>query len=341
MKSSPMYGIGLPQRARREAALAGGFLTRIMMTLFLGLALIIGFTQRSSAQVQIMGSLANFDVRYPNSLPNDLEIVLYGAGLSTNCVRGAYFNGQWGAPVSITGGVNTDPTSPAFGLDCVVIRYAGAPLPSLVGQLRHFGVRLKIGCAVAHQEVWWTINGVRINRPCDPHITWICTTTGWLVCVANPTPVPFYVYGCRFFPVATNAPLPLLSQLNTSINPVQFGSPTWIPLQPPGPNRVFCIQPWCRIYFRVQVTRWRPIVFQMAARNVDENVLPLPGPPTGNVPPDPNDFDGQNGTMVILTDRPTHEMAEDLNSDGAVGIPDFNQLRGAFGTTSQDATQTQ
>ena len=78
----------------------------------------------------------------------------------------------------------------------------------------------------------------------------------------------------------------------------------------------------------------------MAARNVDETILPLPTQ-TGPVSPDPNDFDGNNGTMVILTDRPTQEMAEDLNGDGAVGIPDFNRLRAAFGTTSQDATQTQ
>ena len=339
MKTPPMYDNSVSQRSRLAAALACGLMTKAM-ALFLGLSLLIGFTQRGSAQVQIMGSLANFDVRYPNSLPNDLEIVLYGAGLLTNCVQGTFFNAQWGAPVSITGSVNTDPTSPAFGLDCVVIRYAGPPLPGLVGQLRHFGVRLKIGCAVAHQEVWWTINGVRINRPCDPHITWICTTTGWLVCVANPTPVPFYVYGCRWFPVATNSALPLLVQLNTSITPTAFGSATWNPLQPPGPNRVFCIQPWCRIYFRIQVTRWRPVVFQMAARNVDETVLPLQATGT-NPPPDPNDFDGQNGTMVILTDRPTQEMAEDLNADGGVGIPDFNRLRAAFGTTSQDATQTQ
>ena len=34
-------------------------------------------------------------------------------------------------------------------------------------------------------------------------------------------------------------------------------------------------------------------------------------------------------------------MPEDLNSDGAVGIPDFNQLRAVFGTTSGDAGQTQ
>ena len=325
---------------RRIVTLGGGFIP-MAMSLFLGLALLIGFTQPGSAAgVQIMGQLANFDVRYPASLPNDLEIVIYGPGLSTNDVRGTYFNSSWGQPVSITSSINTDITSPAFGLDCVVIRYAGPPQPGLVGQLMHFGVRTRLGAAIAHQEVWWTINGQRIQRPCDPHITWICTTTGWLVCVGNPTPVPIYVYGCRWFPVATNTPLPLLNQLNTTILPAQFGASTWIPLQPPGPNRVFCIQPWCRIYFRIVVTRWRPVVFQMAARNIPESVLPLPVSNTAGTP-DPNDWDGNQGTMVILTDRPTQEMAEDLNGDGVVGIPDFNQLRSVFGQTSPDAAQTQ
>jgi len=319
-----------------------GFFNRTMFLSFgltLLIALLFGNVSRGlAAGVQIMGSLANFDVRYPASLPNDLEIVLYGAGLQTNAVAGTWFNSQWGGPVSITGSVNTDPTSPAFGLDCVVVRYAGPPLPAAVGSLLHYGVRLRIGAAVAHQEVWWTINGQRILRPCDPHITWICTSTGWLVCVANPTPAPIYIYGCRYFPVATNAPLPLLNQMNTSIQPQQFGAANWTPLPPPGPNRVFCLQPWCRIYFRVQVVRWRPIVFQIAARNVPESVLPLPSGPDG---PNPNDWNGEQGTMVILTGRPTQEMAEDLTGDGAVGIPDFNQLRTVFGTTSPDGSQTQ
>lgn len=331
---------------------ACGLIKRVT-ALSLGIGLAIGLLMGSApsgmaAGAQIMGSLANFDVRYPNSLPNDLEIVLYGAGLTVNDVAGAWdsnfllggLGAQWGPPSSITGSVNTDPTSPAFGLDCVVIRYAGPPRPAMVGKLLHFGVRLRLGAAVAHQEVWWTINGQRINRPCDPHITWICTSTGWLICVGNPTPVPMYVYGCRFFPVGPSAPLPLLNQMTTIIQPQQFGAQGWTPLQTPGTGRVFCIQPWCRIYFRVTVVRWRPIIFQVAARNVDEGTLPLPGNnPTP--PPDPNDFDGQNGTMVILTARPTHEMAEDLNNDGAIGIPDFNQMRSFFNTTSQDLGQTQ
>ncbi len=40
--------------------------------------------------------------------------------------------------------------------------------------------------------------------------------------------------------------------------------------------------------------------------------------------------------MAILTTRATHEFAEDLNNDGVVGIPDFNQFRGQFGQRSED-----
>ena len=286
-------------------------------------------------QVQIVGSLPNFDVRYPNSLPNDLEIVLYGDGITPASIINTYPNPQWGPASSITGSVNNDPTSPGFGLDCVVVRYSGSPLPSLAGQMLHFGVRLRIGTPIAHQEVWWTINGVRINRPCDPHVTWICTTNGWLVCVANPTNVPIYVYGCRFFQPATTASLPQLVQLNTNINPTAFGAPGWTPVPPPGTGPVFCIPGWCRIYFRVITTTWRPIVVQIAARNVPEQVLPLPPGTNG---PNPNDFDGQNGTMAILTVRPTQEFREDINGDGSVGTPDFNMLRLRFGTQSVDVT---
>lgn len=296
------------------------------------LGLLVGGAATAAAQVQITGGLANFDVRYPNSLPNDLEIVIYGDGLTPASVINTYPNAQWGPAQSITGSINTDPTSPAFGLDCVTIRYAGPPLPSLVGQMLHFGVRLRIGAVVAHQEVWWTINGIRILRPCDPHIVWICTTRGWLICIGNPTPSPIYVYGCRFFSPATTAPLPQLAQLNTNIDPQQFGG-TWQPVQPPGAGPVFCIAPWCRIYIRVISTTWRPIVFQIAARNVPEQILPLPPGTTG---PNPNDFDGQNGTMAILTTRPTQEFREDINGDGGVGNPDFQLLRQRFNTVSPD-----
>lgn len=328
---------------RRDTPLACGIFRKAMSPILLIALLIVNVPRGHAAGAMFTGNLANFDVRYPPSLPNDLEIVLYGDGLKTNDVAGAYLNSRWGAPVSITGSVNTDFSSPAFRLDCVVVRYAGPPLPALVGSVLHFGVRLRIGAVVTHQEIWWSINGQRILRPCDPQIIWSCTTNGWLVCVANPTTQPMYVYGARFFAVSTNAPdgtirlLPTLDQLNTGIIPSQFGATDWTTLALPpdvfGPSRVFCIPAWCRTYFRVPGANRLPIVFQIAARNVPEAVLPLPA---GTMAPNPQDWNGENGTMAILTTRPTLEYAEDLNNDGVVGIPDFNQLRSSFGATSQD-----
>ncbi len=300
--------------------------------------------------VAISGNLANFDVRYPTSLPNDLEVVIYGDFLPptpTNpapCVIGTWNTNnllgglgvQWGQASSITQTVNTDPTSPGFGLDCIVIRWAGPPRPAMVNQMVHFGVHLRPGCAVHHQEVWWTINGTRINRPCDPHITWICTRTGWVICIGNPTPFPIYVYGCRHFTPATTATLPNLNQLNFGINPAQFGAPGWTPVQIPGGGPVLCLQPWCRIYIRVVVTTWRPPIFQIAVRNVANEQFPLQPAPDGG--PNPNDFNGEMGTMMIMTTRPTQEFAEDINGDAVVGIPDFNMWRTRNGAVSQDLT---
>ena len=299
------------------------------------------------AQVRISGNLANFDVRYPPSLPNDLEVVIYGdfgpPSPTAPCVLGTWNTNillgglgvQWGTASSITQSVNTDPTSPAYLLDCIIIRWSGPPRPAMVNQMVHFGVHLRPGCAVAHQEVWWTINGQRIGRPCDPHITWICTRTGWIICVANPTPFPFYVYGCRHFSPATTAPLPNLNQLNFGMNPAQFGG-TWQPVQLPGGGPVLCIQPWCRIYIRVTSITWRPVIFQIAVRNVTNEQLQLQPAPDGG--PNPNDFDGQNGTMMIMTTRATQEFAEDINGDAVVGIPDFNMWRSRNGTVSPDLT---
>ncbi len=305
------------------------------------------------AQVQITGSLGNFDVRYPASLPNDLEVVIYGdfgtaAGVS--CVIGTWNTNnllgnppvgvQWGPASSITQSVGNDPNSPGFGLDCITIRWAGPLRPALVGQMVHFGVHLRPGCIVHHQEVWWTINGTRILRPCDPHITWICTTRGWIICVGNPNPFPIYVYGCRHFAPAPTVLLPTLNQMNLGMNPVQFGAAAWTPIQLPG-GRVTCLQPWCRIYLRVFTTTWRPIIFQIAARNVSDQQFPLQPAPDGG--PNPNDFqptlegDGL-GTMMIMTTRATQEFREDITGDGTVGQPDFNLLRSRFGTSSQDLT---
>jgi hypothetical protein len=317
------------------------------LSLFLAL-LIGGISHALGAGVMITGGLANFDVRYPPSLPNDLEIIIYGDGLKPGDVIDTWDSSiplgdppvaaGWGKASSITPGVNTDPTSPAFGLDCVIVRYAGPPNPAAVGHMLHFGVRLRVGAAVAHQEVWWTLNGQRILRPCDPHVTWICTTRGWLICIANPTPNNIYVYGVRYFEPAPTGRLPLLSDLTTYIQPEAFGATSWtsvpLPSLPgvPAPH-VYCIPPWCRIYIRVVTTTWRPIIFQVAARNVPDEVFPLP---QGTAGPNPNDWNGEQGTMAILSGRSTQEYGEDVNGDGAVGLPDFNMLRTRFGTVSED-----
>jgi hypothetical protein len=202
----------------------------------------------------------------------------------------------------------------------------------------HFGARLKPGAVGAHQEIWWTINGQRILRPCDPHISWICTPRSWLVCLQNPNPFPIYVYGCRFFPIGAGFRLPLLNQMTTSINPSNFGATSWSPLALPGGQRVFCLQPWCRIYVRVPVITWRPLIFQIAARNVPESVFPLRPGVEG---PDPDDFNGEQGTMAILTTRPTQEFSADLTNIGAVGTAAFNEFRRQAGSISEDASQTQ
>jgi hypothetical protein len=179
-------------------------------------------------------------------------------------------------------------------------------------------------------------------RPCDPHISWICTHANWLVCIANPTPNPIYIYGCRWFQVPLSLALPTLDQLTTAIDPAQFGG-QWTSVPPPA-GRVFCIPPWCRIYFRVSVDRWRPIIFQIAARNVPEEVLPLPTPPGVTPVPDPSDWNGEQGTMAILTTRATVEFGSDLTdptggpADGIVGISDFGILRTEFGQPNPDTS---
>jgi hypothetical protein len=342
MNTNPTNAALLDRQEHKRGAI---FIRRLISrALFLGVGLSLGFgllmgsaARGWAAGVAISGGLHNFDVRYPNTipgLPNDLEVIVYGAGLTTADVVGTYSNPQWGSANSITASVGNDPTSPGFGLNCITVRWVGAPTTALVGQMRHFGVRMKIGAAVAHQEVWWTLNGQRINRPDAPQVTWISSTTNWLVCVANPTPNPIYVYGSRWFAPGTNAALPSLSQLNTTINPTVFGAAGWTNLALPV-GQVFTIQPYGRIYFKVSVTPARPIVFQLAARNVSESQLPLP---VGTAGPNPADIDptGEFGTTSILTTRASQEFAEDINGDGAVGTPDFNALRTRFGTISQD-----
>lgn len=307
--------------------------------------MILGFAGvlTATAQVQISGPLSNFDVRYPPSQPNDLEIILYGDGLSAKDILSTWVNAFWGAPDSIEEGVNNDPTSPAFGLDCVIIRYKGPPLPNQVGQNLHFGVSLRPWAVVAHQEVWWTKDGVRLVRPCDPHITWFCTTRHWLICIANPTPIPIYIYGCRWFPIPTGIPLPPLTALNTGINPAVINQ-DWIRVPLPGGQPTLCIPPWCRIYIRIPITTWRPIVFQIAARNIpfDDERLPLktdtePDPQDVRLIEDPTGAPELIGTMAILTTRPAHGVLPDLTCDGRVNIRDvIVGIRPHFGFMSED-----
>lgn len=297
-------------------------------------ALLLGLAgQLSAAGVQLPGALASFDVRYPNSLPNDFEIYLYGDGLATNDVVGTHNNPHWGPANSLTASVNNDPTSPAFGLNCITIRWVGPPLPAQVGQMRTFGVRLRIGTAVAHSELWWTINGFRIQQPEAAQVIWHATKNGWLIEINNANTVPIYVYGARYFAPATNSSLPTLAQLTTAVNPATFGAAGWTTLALPGGVQVFEIPARAYIFLRVSSVPLRPVVFQIAGRNVSAATLPLPGGTTG---PNPNDFNGTDGTMTIQTTRAAQEFSEDLTGDGAVGTPDFNQLRLRFGTTSQD-----
>jgi hypothetical protein len=324
------------------------FFKRTLSVPVLLIAMLAGAPSDGSASgVRTTGSLENIDVRYPPSLPNDLEIILYGDGLTTSDVVGTWNSSNpagsapgigWGTASSLSSTVNTDPNSPAFGLDGVVIRYAGPPRPALVGDLAHFGVRLRIGAVAQHREVWWTINGQRILRPDALQVSWHCTKNGWLISVYNPNPIPEYVYGVRYFQIAAGVPLPLLNQMITAIQPQQFGAADWTYLSLPGNVRVYGISPFNRIYFRVPVVRWRPIIFQIAGRTVPESVLPLP---PGTIGPNPDDFNGEQGTMFIGTTRATQEFPEDFNGDGVVGIPDFNQLRSVFGTVSEDASQIQ
>lgn len=341
MKSNQPRVARHTRHERRPGVIGVRRLVSRAMFLSCGLSLLLGLlpgsaTPGRAAGVQITGQLLNFDVRYPNSLPNDLEIYVYGAGLTINDVLTNYPNPFWGqAQQPYAAGVNTDTSSPAYGLNYVGARYAGPQLPASVGQMLHFGVRLKIGAAVVHQEVWWTLNGQKILRPAQPQVTWISSSNNWLICIGNPTPSPIYVYGPRWFAPATNSALPQLSQLITTINPVSFGAAGWTNLTLPGSVQVFAIPAYTPIYFKVSVTPARPIVFQMAARDVSDAVLPLP---SGTTAPNPNDFNGEIGTMSILTTRPTLEFAEDLNGDGVVGIPDFNQLRSRFGQTSPDVS---
>lgn len=300
------------------------------------------------------GKLSNFDVRYPPSRPNDLEIRLYGnfwdpdleerqPGAWRRCITRVYNTGQehagkrigWERPTpeewEILPNWTGDPTSPGFGLDCIRIRYAGSNEGRIPGQLYHFGVSLRPGKDVLHQEVWWSFNGIPEIRACDPKITWICTTRFWIVCVENPSPNPFYIWGCRWFPLPPNSPLPFLHDLVTNIQPPDGSQ--WNNVLLPGTAPTFCLQPWCRIYLRIPRTTWRPIVFQIPIRNVSAEVLQLP---SSMNPEDDISDDGSLGTMVIQTERPTEQFVADTTGDGGVGLDDYANLVREWGMVSED-----
>jgi len=310
-------------------------------------ALLLGLAHAASAQVTPVGSLGNFDVRYGpinGVLPDDLDIYLYGDGLTCDDVVWTWNTDillggaglQWGR--AICGGpvVNTDPTSPAFGLDCIRVRYAGPERPAMIGRLVHAGVHLRPGTQIEHQEIWWTKGGERIRRPCDPHIRWVWhrTTRTWIICIANPTAEPFYVYGYRWFlpfPTLTGqVVLPTLNELQTGMRPEAFQT-QWQPIPDvatgvPFP-RIVCIPPWCRIYIRIQIpiTICRPIVFQVGLANSDFG---------GNPPVDPAPDDER--TAMIVTMRPSERPDADIDADGVVGIRDRNLLRSEYLQESQD-----
>jgi hypothetical protein len=293
------------------------------------------------AQVTPMGSLGNFDVRYPPSLPNDLDILLYGADISCNSVIWTWNTNiqlgsppvgvQWGLGVCADEGINTDPASPAFGLRCIRVRYAGPARPDLIGRLVHFGVHLRPGTQVEHQEIWWTLNGQRLVRPCDPHIRWIWYSVirTWVVCIANPTQEPFYVYGWRWFLPTPALPLPTINDLTTDINPERFQA-QWQTIPDVAPGVAFpgiiCIPPWCRIYIRIPITLTvcRPIVFQVATTAVEIT----------DPPPFPNPDDER--TTLVMTTRAAAQPPGDITADGQTGVPDLAELRLGFGQMSED-----
>jgi len=317
--------------------------------LFGGLMMAVSTNSPTHAQAalpggaQAFGNLSNFDVRYPASLPNDLEIVLYGSGIDPTDIKNTWntdipLNGVnlgWGQAVPQPITINNDPTSPAYGLDCLSLRYAGPPRPELVGKMVHAGVALKPWINPPAWEVWWTINGQRVLRPCDPKINWfwVTRTREWVICVENPTPSPIYVYGCRWFlpVVAAGTRLPFLNDLTTTMNPAQFGSQGWTFVDPVG-SPTKCILPWCRIYIRVKLTTTKcyPIIFQIASRNGP--LSESPRDTAGML----NDWNGDQGTMMIVTQRPVQQPDGDLNCDGVVGTPDFNIFRQNFGIPNED-----
>ncbi|MEL6328787.1 MAG: hypothetical protein AAFR38_03930 [Planctomycetota bacterium] len=304
--------------------------------------------------VNFEGSLENADVRYPPSLPNDVEIVLYGPDLSADAVRRVWNTDillrdpddpmnriglEWGLP-TIEEDIDLDPNSETFGMVCLTIRWQGPERPDLVGKMVHIGVTLRNGFVPVRSEIWWTRDGQRLNRPCDPRIRWFCWNDFWVICIENNTPRPFYLYGCRWFAPPVGATLPQLEQLTFE----NLENAPWTALPPPpspfGP--VFCLQPKCRIYLTIPVRRWRPVIFQWAARNTPEPLqFPLDVPEPRDWLPDPSgNPDGGLGTVFIGQSRAVQTFQSDLNGDGIVNILDVGPLRQEFDMISQDVGGT-
>lgn len=333
------------------------------------------------AQVMIEGgTIENADIRYPQTdpLPNCLDLVFYGTDLDPECVRSVWNTDillrsdpdvqdpiglEWGSAAEIFVTQDNDPNSETFGLDCLVVRYKGPERPDLVGRLVHVGASIVPGKAVVKTEIWWTRENptggpaIRLRRPCDPRITWICRDNTWIVCVENNTSEPMYLYGCRFFGFPAGADVDILPQLEDltfpNLDPMQFGT-EWVNVPLPDQGVIpdlgfdlapgfYCLRPKCRIYLPVTVTRWFPIVFQLAARNSPED-LQLPPPFLPENGPNPSDFvlepgspDGGVGTIFIGQSRPSLSFQSDLNGDGVVNIMDALELGREFNSVSPDA----
>jgi len=286
------------------------------------------------AQARTPGELKNIDIKYPcftdqssgaMFYPDDVEIVCYGPELRASDVVWTYNTGSAGSPSGLGWGPGqvserldfNDPQNPAFpgnGMNCVSIRWAGAPRPDLEGKFVHIGVHFKPTSGAVHCEIWWTIDGVRITTACDPKLTYICSRTTITICIENPYSFPLYITGCRFFQPTTTA-LPRLEDLVTGLNPERFGG-QWIPAPAPAP--VICLAPWCRIYVKLPgPVQWRPVVFQIAA---SVNAELRPGSDGG---PDP----GDPFTDVIMTGRSAVIRQADANGDGVVGQSDLGAFR--------------
>jgi hypothetical protein len=316
----------------------------------LAAAAVLGF---GSVQAQVTGAadLNNFDIRYPDTGPNDLDVLVYvDDDVDCDDVIWTFNTGNqpspgpgigligWGQAQCINEGINLNPNSPGFGLRCIRIRWAGPRRPDMIGKCVHFGVHFRPGIDIKHQEITWTLDGQPIGQRCDPHIRWVWhhRTRTWVICIANPTDRPIYVWGCRWFlprpdlQTALQVELPNLNQLNVLMDPREFGDDGWRPMpdivpgQVPFP-RVTCIPPWCRVYVRIRIpiVVCRPIVFQVAATGTD----PV-DPPQFVEPCDPR-------ADMVLTIRPTEQFI-DPDGDGGLGPRDLGPIRAQFGLVSQD-----